>query len=208
MIKIINGKSLKSKHKYYLECARIHSKEIPNGFLSTLGFSFLSSLYEVFSKSKYSFLLLAIEESRVVGFIAVSLNTKLFFKKYLLTQSYKNFYKIPISTFGKVFIEKTIEVLQYPFKSGKKEHYFVSNSEIFNFCVDGSMQGLGIGQMLFSNAVNQLKVNNVKILKIVTGQNQIGAQSFYYKNGATSSHKIIVHKGEDSIVLKYTVNGV
>ena len=208
MIKIINGKSLKSKHNYYLECARIHSKEIPDGFLPTLGFSFLSNLYEVFSKSKYSFLLLAIEESRVVGFIAISLNTKLFFKQYLFTQSYKNFYRIPISIFGKVFIKKTLEVLKYPFKSDKKENYFVSNSEIFNFCVDDSMQGLGVGQLLFSYAVNQLKVSNVKVLKIVTGQNQIGAQRFYKKNGATSSHKIIVHKGEDSMVFKYNVNGV
>ena len=54
-MKIINGKSLKPNHKYFLECAKIHSKEIPKGFLPTLGLDFLSSLYEIFSKSKYSF---------------------------------------------------------------------------------------------------------------------------------------------------------
>ena len=205
-MKIINGKSLKSGHKYFLECAKIHSKEIPGGFLPTLGLDFLSSLYEIFSKSKYSFLLLAVEDSRVVGFIAVSLHTKLFFKQYLWTQSYKNLYKIPISTFGKVFVKKIVEVLKYPFEGNIKEYDFVSNSEIFNFCVDSSLQGLGVGQLLFSKAVNQLECSKVKILKIVTGNRQIGAQRFYYRSGATLSHTIMVHKGEESMVFKYKIN--
>ena len=207
-MKIINGKSLKPSHKYFLECAKIHSKEISGGFLPTLGLDFLSSLYEIFSKSKYSFLLLAIEDSRVVGFIAVSLHTKLFFKQYFWTQSYKNFYKIPVSIFGKVFIKKIVEVLKYPFEGNTKEHDFVSNSEIFNFCVDGSVQGRGVGQLLFSKATDQLDGSKIKVLKIVTGQMQIGAQRFYYRSGATLSHTIMVHKGEESMVFKYKINGV
>jgi len=205
---MVNGKSLKKSHEYFLECAKIHSKEIPSGFLPTLGLSFLSSLYEFFSKSKYSFLLMAVEDSKVKGFIVISLNTKLFFKQYLFTQSYKNFHKIPFSIFGKIFILKTIEVLKYPFKSKKIKTDFVSNSEIFNFCVDSSVQGRGVGQSLFSKAVNELENNKVKVLKIVTGYNQISAQKFYYKSGATFSHKVIVHKGEESMVFKYEINGV
>ena len=205
---IVNGKSLKPSHEYFLECAKIHSKEIPEGFLPTLGLSFLSSLYEFFSKSKYSLLLLAVEDSKVVGFIVISLHTKLFFKQYLWTQSYKNFYKIPFSIFGKMFIVKTIEVLKYPFKSKKTKADFVSNSEIFNFCVDSSVQGRGVGQLLFSRAVNELENSKVKVLKIVTGQKQISAQKFYYKSGAIFSHKVMVHKGEESMVFKYEINGV
>ena len=205
---IVNGKSLKKSHEYFLECAKIHSKEILSGFLPTLGLSFLSSLYEFFSKSKYSFLLMAVEDSKVKGFIVISLNTKLFFKQYLFTQSYKNFHKIPFSIFGKIFILKTIEVLKYPFKSKKIKTDFVSNSEIFNFCVDSSVQGRGVGQSLFSKAVNELENNKVKVLKIVTGYNQISAQKFYYKSGATFSHKVMVHKGEESMVFKYEINGV
>ena len=207
-MRIINGDSLKPSDKYFLECAKIHSKEIPSGFLPTLGLSFLSSLYEFFSKSKYSFLLLAVEDSKVMGFIVISLHTKLFFKQYLWTQSYKNFHKIPLSIFGKMFIVKTIEVLKYPFKSKKTKADFVSNSEIFNFCVDSSVQGRGVGQLLFSRAVNELENSKVKVLKIVTGQKQISAQKFYYKSGATFSHKVMVHKGEESMVFKYEINGV
>jgi len=206
-MKIINGESLKPNHKYFIECARIHSKEIPYGFLPTLGVDFLSSLYEVFSKSKYSFLLLAIEDSRVVGFIAVSLHTKLFFKQYLWTQSYKNLHKIPISIFGQVFIKKIVEVLKYPFESKISDGGFISNSEIFNFCVADGMQGRGVGQLIFSNAVAQLKDMGVEKLKIVTGHSQMGAQKFYYKCGATLSHKIIVHQGEESLVFNFNLTG-
>ena len=206
-IRVINAKSLESKHRYFLECAKIHSREIPNGFLPTLGLNFLSSLYEFFSKSKYSFLLLAIENSKVVGFIAVSLHTKLFFRQYLWTQSYKNVYKIPISIFSQIFIRKIIEVLKYPFNDKARKYDFVSNSEIFNFCVNNSVQGLGVGQLLFSEAVSQLKDRQVKTLKIVTGQMQTGAQRFYHRSGAVLLHTITVHEGEDSMVFKYEVNG-
>lgn len=205
---IVNGKSLKQNHNYFLECAKIHSKEIPNGFLPRLGLSFLSSLYEFFSKSKYSFLLIAVENSKVIGFIAISLHTKLFFKQYLWTQSYKNLHKISLLIFGKVFILNIIELFKYLFKNNKEKKNFVSDSEIFNFCVDSSVQRQGVGQLLFSQAVNNLDSNNVKILKIVTGQNQINAQKFYSKFGAIFSHEIILHKGQKSKVFKYKISKV
>ena len=207
---IVNGKSLKQKHNYFLECAKIHSKEIPNGFLPTLGLSFLSSLYEFFSKSKYSFLLIAIENSKVIGFIAISLHTKLFFKQYLWTQSYKNLHNIFPSIFGKIFILKTVELLKYPFKnkSNIEKKNFVSNSEIFNFCVDSSVQRRGVGQLLFSKAVEKLDSNNVKILKIVTGENQISAEKFYHKSGAIFLHDFMVHEGIKSKVFKYKISKV
>ena len=206
-MKVINGFSLKTKHKYFLECATIHSKEIPNGFLPTLGLNFLSSLYEVFSKSKHSFLLLAIEDDKVIGFIAISLHTKFFFKQYLKTKLFKSLYKIPIVIFGKVFFIKSLNVFKYFFSNKRDGEIFISNSEIFNFCISSLYQGRGTGQLLFLSAVEQLKVHNIKILKIVTGQSQKSAQNFYYKIGATPSHKIIIHNGKESVVFKYKING-
>jgi ribosomal protein S18 acetylase RimI-like enzyme len=206
-MKVINGLSLKPNHKYFLECAKIHSKEIPGGFLPTLGLDFLSSLYEVFSKSKYSFLLLAIEDGRVVGFIAISLHTKEFFRQYLKTKIFKNLHQIPIVTFGKIFFIKSLEVFKYLFSNKTSSETFISNSEVFNFCVDGCVQGKGVGQFLFLNAVDRLRMKRIKTLKIVTGQSQIDAQKFYYKSGAILSHKIIVHDDEESVVFKYQING-
>ena len=99
-MELIHGSTLDKSHRYFLECAKIHSDVIPTGFLPKLGLDFLSSLYRGFSQSKHSFLILAVEKSRVVGFMAVSLNTKTFFKQYLLTQAYKDIFRIPISIFG------------------------------------------------------------------------------------------------------------
>ena len=203
---IVNGRSLRQDHEYFLECAKIHYKEIPNGFLPSLGIPFLSSLYQFFSKSKYSSLLIAVENYTVVGFIAISLNTKLLFKEYLWKESYKNLHKILISKLGIITILKIIEVLKYPFKSKKKKNDFISNSEILNFCVVSSMQGRGVGQLLFSEAVKELDNNKIKILKIVTGQNQISAQKFYDKCGAIFSHKIVIHDKKYSDVYKYKIN--
>ena len=72
LMNIINACSLSADHSYFKQCSEIHSKEIPNGFLPTLGIDFLSRLYDSFSKSKHSFLLLAIEQNKVLGFILLS----------------------------------------------------------------------------------------------------------------------------------------
>ena len=205
-MEIVNGSTLSSKHIFYTQCSEIHSKQIPNGFLPTLGLRFLSSLYEAFSKSKYSFLLLAIEDGRVVGFIAISLHTRDFFKQYFKTKIFWDLHRIPIKTFGKVFFMKSFEVLKYPFSKKTSSESFISNTEIFNFCVDGSVQGKGVGQLLFLNAIEQLKKKKIKTIKIVTGQSQIGAQRFYDKSGAMLSHKIMVHDDEESFVYKYQIN--
>ena len=96
-------------------------------------------------------------------------------------------------------------MFKYPFLRESNNEIFISNSEIFNFCVDRRAQGKGVGQLLFLNAVDQLKRNKIKTLKIVTGQSQIGAQKFYYKSGAILSHKIMIHDDEQSMVFKYQI---
>ena len=201
-MEIISGKNLPSGHIFFRECAYLHRKEIPDGFLPKLGLGFLSGMYEFFSISKHSFLFLAIEDSKVLGFIAVSLNTKLFYKHYLVRHSFKDFYKIPFAVLGKTFLKNVLEVLRYPFNKKSLVEEFQSKSEIFNFCVDGSAQGKGVGQKLFSAS------NEIDLIKIVTGNRQVGAQNFYRKSGAEFSHKITVHEGEDSLVFKYVINGV
>ena len=149
---------------------------------------------------------MAIEDGRVVGFIAISIHTKEFFKQFLKTKVFSNLHLIPFATFGKIFFIKSLEVLKYPFSNKITNKIFISNSEIFNFCVDGCQQGQGVGKLLFSKAIKQLEASQIKTLKIVTGQMQVNAQRFYYKSGATLSHRIMIHKGEESMVFKYKIN--
>jgi len=200
---IVDSRQLDKSHKFFYECAKIHSQEIPDGFLPTLGLNFLSSLYNSFSKSKYSFLLLAVEDDKVVGFIAISIHTKNFFKWYIASESYKNLFRIPLSILSGVFFKKVIEVFKYPFSKKTIDKEFISDSEIFNFCVDSSLQGKGVGKLLFSKALDYLKDYKIQSIKIVTGSKQIAAQNFYYKSGAMLSHKIKVHDDEESLVFLY-----
>jgi len=187
-------------HPFYLQCAEIHQKEIPNGFLSKLGLNFLASLYYSFSRSQHSFLMLAVENNEVVGFIVISINTKKFFTWYLMSEFLMNFYKIPILRLGSLFFNNSYDILKYPFTKEKETESFVSNSEIFNFCVHRSFQDRGLGTILFNSAIERLKSFNVKRLKIVTGKEQEKAQKFYKKNGANFLHMITVHEEEKSMV--------
>ncbi len=205
MVKIVDSESLDNDHNYFNECAVIHTSVIPDGFLPTLGINFLASLYKAFSISKHSFLLLAIENGKVLGFIAVSLNTNMFFKWYIVRHMYKSIYRVPLKVLGRTFLVKVFELLSYPFSKKNINEEFISNSEVFNFCVDQGAQGLGVGQLLFSNAVAVLNNYKVEYLKIVTGSNQKGAQNFYYKVGAILFYNTEIHGNEDSLVFSYKI---
>ena len=205
-MKTINASILEKNHKFFMECARIHINEIPGGFLPTLGARFLSKLYEVIAKSKHSFLILAEENSKVVGFIAISIHTKRFYINFFWLDSYKTLRYIPLSKIGTSIFKKMIETLKYPFSQEKSQkNDYISDSEIFNFCVDSSLQGRGVGQLLFNNAINKLKEFKVQKIKIVTGSLQNKAQKFYLKSGARFVYKTSIHKGEESIVYEYLI---
>jgi GNAT superfamily N-acetyltransferase len=203
MIRIIDGQSPEVKYLDYQECAYIHSNLIPNGFLPSLGINFLAGLYESFSISKHSFLMLAIENEKVLGFIAVSFNTNKFFKWYIATQIYKHVFKIPFKILGKTFFKKILDLLTYPYKNKSSSEGFISNSEIFNFCVTKEIQGKGVGKLLFSNAVSRLENQNIETLKIVTGGDQKTAHNFYNKVGAILSGETTIHDSENSLVFSY-----
>ena len=55
---------------------------------------------------------------------------------------------------------------------------------ILNFCVDGKYQSLGIGKILFNEAINIFISNKVDSIKIITAKNQEKAINMYNSFGA------------------------
>ena len=194
------GKSEPSN--FYKEIASIHKSEISEGFLSTLGISFLAKMYQSLSLSPYSFLIIAQENTRVVGFICGGINTGKTMKRFFFTQGIFVLPQIMIKMLSFKTIKKILETLSYP---GQKANTNLPKAEIFNFCVSNEVQGKGIGKKLFFSLCERYRQLGIDKIKIVTGENQKKAQFFYEKLSAHKIGEIEVHKGSKSLIYTYTI---
>jgi GNAT superfamily N-acetyltransferase len=182
---------------YYEQIAYIHQNEIGEGFLPTLGIKFLSKLYSRISRSEYTFLIAAFIDNEIVGFLAGSLDTRKFYKEFIIRDG---LFFLPIllpQLLSLDAILKVRETLLYP---QKKEEVSLPNSEILNFCVSQKNQRKGVGKVIYKYAIEEFLRLNVNKVKIVTGCTQISAQSFYESFGASLATKTEIHKNVSSLI--------
>jgi len=66
--------------KYASQVAQLHVDGIPSDFISSLGVGFVKALYEAIANAENSFGFIAIEDGKVLGFIAFTTNLKKLYK--------------------------------------------------------------------------------------------------------------------------------
>jgi len=186
----------------YKRIAEIHIAEIPAGFLSGLGEKFLTRLYQELARATGSFLLIAFDDKRVAGFLCAGVDTKSIVKTVLKRSAFSLFPTLLLKLLSFKTVKKVIETLKYP---SQKISLDLPASEILNFCVSSAYQRKGMGRKLFVEMVEEFKRRSVYEIKIVTGENQQRAQSFYESLDAVKVAEIEVHKGVKSMVYVYKI---
>ncbi len=182
------------------DCADIHMREIPGGFLPTFGRQFLIHLYDYLASSDKSFLLVAVREEKALGFICGSYGVGGIYKGFALRKALIVGFPVVWNIVRNRALKRVIETLRYP--AGEDDGQ-LPGSEILNFCVDGSTQGLGVGGRLFEALCDEYRDRGIEAIRIVTGSDQVSAQRFYEKRGAREVSRIQVHEGHDSLVFVY-----
>ncbi len=168
----------------FKKCSDIHYNEIQGGLLKSAGKRILFFVYRHIFKSNYSFLIVAKKNHEVIGFFAGCFNQKLFYKDFVK----KNFF-ILILNFWK-FLKKNLLLKVFSLnKFFLKKDDNLPSALILNFCVDKKYQSLGVGKILFNEAINIFKLNNIKNIKITTSKNQEKAISMYNSYGAVKEFK-------------------
>jgi len=185
-----------------LQIAKIHKQEINQGFLSQLGETFLSKLYEAMIIFPNSFIVVAKENDKVIGFISGCTNVKKFyknfFKKYFIQSLFILFPKIiKISTFKKI-----IETLKYPLKEKKQK---LPETELLTIAVLKQFQGQGIIQKIFEKFISELKKQKISKFKVIVGENLPRAIAFYKKIGFNFHSTISIHTDKPSRVYIYKI---
>jgi ribosomal protein S18 acetylase RimI-like enzyme len=147
-------------------------------------------------------LIAAIREDCVLGFIVGSQDTNKFYKYFLTQHGLTALPLIIKKIFSFKSLRKIAEIFLYPQKIAGKN---LPSSEILNFCVTESVQGMGIGKKLFYSLVDTFKELGFYKIKIVTGSTQKKAQFFYESCKATLISEVEVHQGEKSLVYVYLI---
>lgn len=184
------------------QMADIHREAIHEGFLSTMGPEVLASLYRSIAGGSASFLLASLHDGNVEGFIAGATDTGAVYREFARQSGLRGMLRIASRLLSPARVRRAVETLLYP---SKKEGQGLPEPEILNFCVRPGLQGKGTGTELFQALVAEFESRGVGAIRIVTGENQVSAQRFYEKHGATLAATTEVHRGSVSRVYVHSI---
>lgn len=184
--------------------ACIHRSEIDQGFISSLGYKMIELIFKHAVESKSGILFVAKEKKSgsVCGFLLGTLNTRSFYKEFILKKSIIAIINIIPNIFSLKKIYMILEILLYPSRNEIKD---MPDAELLDIAVSREYQGKGLAQILFRKFAEHLKEKNVKEMKITTGESLFRAHRFYEKLGAKRVGEINIHKGGKTIVYKYYI---
>lgn len=181
----------------YQKVAQLHCEQINQGFLATLGPSFLSLLYEAIDKDKSSVLIAKEDDGKVIGFVSGAVSLHPIYKR-LLYRPFSLFIILTSCFFSISKLSKIFEILfigkNNPILKGLPQH------ELLTIVVDPEHQGQGHAEDLFASLCNHFNAANVKNFKIIVGLDLARAHAFYLKMGCTVAGEMQVHKGKHSLV--------
>ncbi|UCF08467.1 MAG: GNAT family N-acetyltransferase [Thermoplasmata archaeon] len=167
----------------------IHSEALGIGFLSTLGEDFLSTIYEGIATSKLGVMLVYEEDSRVVGFVAGSTDTKKLFRDVYRKKLPYIAKKLVFKTLRRPDIIKNLLLSsQYPEMAGDP-----SKAELLAIAVHRDFRGAGIGRELVSALIDYFEGQGVSRFRVSVDRRLSGADAFYEKMGFELSDTVDIY---------------
>ncbi len=183
------------------EVSRLHAEGIPEGFLSTLGKPFLSSLYKGISEIEDGGVLVVRDRGRTLGFLAYTRDVKTCYKSVLKSYWPSLIWSIFPNVFRLTVYRKVIETLLYPLLAEKaaKETTISADSnsqprpELLSMAVDESARGTGIGKRLVAALDHELRESKIPGYYVVTHSVDERSNHFYLCCGFKKIRKFENH---------------
>ncbi len=192
--------TLKNKSKVN-EIVGIHMESFRGFFLTFLGKGFLTQLYKGFIEDENSGLLIAVEDDRIVGFLAYTGDLSSFYK-YLLKRHFISFAWYA----GIAFIRKPkilfrlIRAFSYSESAKRKDKYV----ELSSIGILPELEGKGIGSKLINGLKSKVDIGKYQYIKLETDaeDNEV-ANYFYKKNRFVLDHEYMTHEGRKMNEYRY-----
>jgi ribosomal protein S18 acetylase RimI-like enzyme len=172
--------------------AKLHTETLTTSFLAGLGLHFLSKLYRFLIQKEKVWVYE--ENKEVKGFVSFSGNSEGMMKRFLF-----NCPGCILSLAFRTIVQPTnlkrfIETFRAPFKSKKaNDTISLPSGELLSISVSPNCQASGIGGQLVKALEEYLQQNKISSYKVVAGEELIGANKFYLKNGFVLATQIKIH---------------
>jgi ribosomal protein S18 acetylase RimI-like enzyme len=184
--------------------AALHSREIADGFLASLGERFLARLYRRVARRHDAFLLIADDDrGRPVGFAAVTEDTRRFYRAFLWRDGVPG--AVLASSRLLASLPRALETLRYgtgrsPSGGGDS----TSRAEVLAVAVSPEARGRGVGSALVGAATTELTKRRIASVRVVTGDDNRAALALYRSCGFRPSGAAEIHRGHTSQVLTWS----
>ena len=170
--------------------AQLHEAGITEGFLSTLGTSFLGSLYKGVAAADNSGVLVAVEASEVLGFISYSRDVKACYKSVLKSRWPTLTVAMIPNALKPSFYKMVFETLSYP-----KQHHGTDQQqasapdmeelrpELLSMAVGENSRGKGVGKLLVAAVDTEMRCMDLPGYYVVTHAIDERSNGFYQGRG-------------------------
>lgn len=185
--------------KYAGKCAELHIQGIPTGFISSLGQEFVAELYEAVAEDKNSFGFVAVEDDKVLGFVAFSINLSRLYKQVALKKGFKFAFVLAKKMLSLQVIKKVWDNLLYPSKMRKMD---LPDAELLSIAVAPEGRGRGIAKQLVDAGFKECRKRGLEKVKVLVATDNDAASELYRKCGFVLNAQIYSHGIRSNIYIK------
>jgi ribosomal protein S18 acetylase RimI-like enzyme len=179
------------------QVAGLHIECISQGFLSSLGASFLAQLYAAIDQADGARLLVAKDNGRVVGFVSGADGMRPIYRQMIKHPIHLTGALLP-SAIRPARLTRMLEILRYG--SGSQLLKDLPVPELLSLAVSPDVRGQGIAERLYRELIEHFRSLGKDGFRIVVGSELAPAHRFYRRMGAVAVSEIEVHKDLKSMV--------
>lgn len=174
--------------------ADMHTSRINEGFLSSLGPSFLDRLYRRIVRSSRAFAMVAEDDGRVIAFCAAAENVGRLYREFMVRDGIV----AGVTSAPRLAraMPHVMETLRYPAATAE-----LPDAEILSVVTDPAVANKGWGSRLVRETLDELGRRGCSSVKVVAGASNDAALRLYEHCGFASLQQISLHDDVRSEVL-------
>jgi ribosomal protein S18 acetylase RimI-like enzyme len=179
--------------------ASLHTNQITEGFLASLGPRFLDRLYRRIALQPESFLVVADAGSPTLeqaGFLAGSLDVRGLYKEFLVRDAAV----AAIVSAPRLLraLPRAAETLRH----GSSDKTQPGTAELLAVAVDPDWRGRGVGGLLVERFLDTSRARGAAVAQVVVGAQNAPAVTLYRRAGFEPTETFELHRGTTSILMK------
>lgn len=181
-----------------MHVAKLHAKNLDQGFLSTLGIKFLFIMYQAIDECEASVLIVENDDTGVpIGFVTGAEGMRPIYQQMFKRLPALIAALLP-SLLNPIKVWRILEILLHSKHSAEIQNF--PTYELLSIAVDPHHRGQGVSERLYAGLLDHCRRHEIHSFKIIVGENLHPAHRFYLRMGADVAGEVQVHGEQRSLV--------